>query len=472
MGKISITESFFYRHRYIIGWGLVTISLIAVLLFAGLYLPGGISTAETASAVKSSSINYLNIDSLAITNLPYHALQQASFAIFGVSIFSIKLPSLMLAFLSCLGMILLLIRWFKPNISVLASLIAVTTGQFLFIAQDGTPGVLYLFWAVWLIYLAFIITTDIKYKTPLKILFFIIAALSLYTPLSIYMLVAIGTSLLVHPHLRYLLKQLPRVRLIIAFVFSIILTLPLIFMIIKTPQLGLNLLGIPSQWPDFMANLSSLGAQFLGFVGPSGGAIMTPIFELGSMLLIAIGLFSTIKSIAAARSYIILIWILCLLPFILLNPGLTTIMFLPLVLLLASGIKYLLTYWYDLFPRNPYARIGGLIPMVILVVVLVFSGADRYVYGYRYDPDLVNNFSKDIKLIPADTKNIVVSASELPFYSTVGKYNKEILVTTKPANSTFLATRQAKRYFPGYSIGQIITTPNQNDSDRFYLYKK
>lgn len=472
MSKLNITESFIYRHRYLIGYGLVGIGLISVLLFAGFFLPGGISAAEMQSVVKSNSINFTDFNSFAITNLPYHLLQKLIISIFGLSIISIKLPSIILATLSAIGLILLLNRWFKPNVGVLASLIAISTGQFLFIAQDGTPGVLYLFWAVWLISIAALVTARVKFRTPLKIIFFILAALSLYTPLSAYMLIAIATSMLLHPHLRYLFKQLSRTKLLFGLIFALLLTIPLVYTTIRTPQLGLTLLGIPSHWPDLIKNLASLGAQYFGFSSPGGATIMTPIFELGSMLLIFIGLFSTFKTIATAKSYIILIWILFLLPFIILDPNFASIMVLPMVLLLASGLKYLLTYWYKLFPRNPYARIGGLIPLIILVSVLVFSGADRYVYGYRYDPDLVPNFSRDINLIPAGIQNIVVSDEELPFYSVMAKYNKNISVSVKPIGAAFLATREAKRSFAGYQIDKIITTELSQIGDRFYLYKK
>jgi hypothetical protein len=155
-----------------------------------------------------------------------------------------------------------------------------------------------------------------------------------------------------------------------------------------------------------------------------------------------------------------------------LNPDFTSITFLPLVLLLSYGLSTLLDYWYGLFPRNPYARIGGLVPIIILVSVLVLSGADRYMYGYKYDPGIVPSFSVDLKLIPKDTKNIVVASDENAFYQVVASHDKKIVVTNAPISDTFLATRAAKQPFTGYEINRIITIPNYNQSDRFYLYKK
>ncbi|HZJ34651.1 MAG TPA: glycosyltransferase family 39 protein [Candidatus Angelobacter sp.] len=472
MGKIDITELFIYRWRYVIGYSLVAIGLIAVLIFISLYLPGGISNQEIQSVIKSASIDSTNLESLAIANLPYHLLQQASLALFGVSIISIKLPSIILAFLSAVGLVLLLRHWFKPNIGVLASLIAITTSQFLFIAQDGTPAVLYLFWSVWLILFASLISRQPRFRTLSKIAFFVMAALSLYTPLSIYTLIAIASAIVLHPHLRYLIRQLSTLRIAMSATIALLLLTPLIIAVIKTPSLGLILLGIPTQWPDFGVNLSSLVSQYLSFAAPSGMTIMTPFFSLGSMLIITIGAYQVARTRETAKSYMIMLWVLCLIPIIILNPSFISITFLPLVLLLASGLSLLLSHWYELFPRNPYARIGGLIPLVILVVALVFSGVNRYIYGYIYDPNIVPNFSQDLKLIPTDTRNIVVADSELEFYKVIALYNKKLTVSTSPESDTFLSTREAKKVFKGYKIDRIITVSNYDQSDRFYLYKK
>lgn len=472
MGKIDITELSLYRWRYFIGYGLVAIGLIIVLIFSSLYSPGGISYQEMQSVIKSGSINHTDLSSIAITNLPYHLLQQASIAIFGVSIISIKLPSIILAFLSAVGIILLLRRWFSPKIGVLASLIAITTGQFLFIAQDGTSGILYLFWSVWLLLLASLVLYQQKLRAVFIMTFCVLAALSLYTPLSIYALIAMISAILLHPHLRYLIRQIPRIQLLIGAIVVLILIIPIILTLVKTPSASLSLLGIPTKWPDFGANLLSLGAQYLGFNKPGGTTLMTPFFELGSMLIIALGVHRVIKTKATAKSYVVIIWILCLTPVIIFNPDFTSITYLPLVLLLASGLSALLTRWYSIFPHNPYARVGGLIPIVILVTVLVFSGADRYIYGYTYDPNIAPNFSKDLSLLPKDTKNIVVTDDELAFYKVVATYNKNLNLSLLPIGDTFAATHAAKQSFSGYRIDRIITTSNYNQSDRFYLYKK
>ncbi len=469
---IDVTSFYIYRWRYKIGYALIGLLLVGMLLFAGLYVPGGISNNEVNTVVKSANISLGNIDSYAITNLPFHLLQRASLRLLGVSDFSIKLPSLILAALSAFGLIFLLQRWFKRNIAVLGTIIAITTGQFLFFAQSGTADILYIFWPVCILLLATLIARRERPKMLWKILFFISVSLSLYTPLSIYALIALVTAVVLHPHLRFIIRQLSRIRLLAGFIIGALALIPLIYGIIKSPETALTILGIPTHWPNLVANMPILWQQYLGFATPSTTLLMTPVFGLGSMLIIAFGFYRLIRTIGSTQSYVILIWLVCLIPIVIISPLFTSVTFLPFVLLLSTGLDRLLNNWYGIFPRNPYARFVGLIPLMILVGALVFSGLERYGYGYHYDPYTTANFSHDLAIIPSDTKNLVVSSDQMPFYKVVAKYNKNITVELKPTTSTFTATRRVMGDYPGYKISRIITTYTTNDADRFYVYKK
>lgn len=475
MAAKEITQFFIYRWRYVLGYAAIGLLLAGLLVFAGLYVPGGVSPEEMRSTIRSAGIAFSDPNSLIMTNLPYYLLQNAIFHIFGVYDFTIKLPSLMLALFSAVGLVFLLRRWFKPNIAVLASLIAVTTGQFLFVAQNGTPGILYIFWPVVLLLLGTQITRVKRARLLWKILFAISAALSLYTPLSVYPLLAILLAIALHPHLRNALRRLSKLKIALCALLAAIVLTPLIWMITQNPSLGLTLLGAPANWPpDLLANAWTLVKQNFLFWAPSTTTLMTPVFGLGSALIILLGVIRLIRTRETTRSYLVIIWLICLVPVLLLNPAFTSVIFLPSVLLLAAGLTSLIDYWYRLFPLNPYARVAGLIPLIILVATLIGSGLDRYIYGYHYDPNTAINFSKDLKLIPRDTAHLVVSNDELPFYQAVARYRSNLNVSTLPPAdaSTYVATRAADRSTNGYAIKQIITTTYSTDGDRLYVYQK
>lgn len=474
MAARDFSQYVLYRWRYVIGYGVVGLLLAGLLLFAGLYLPGALSQSEMNSVVRSAQLSLTDPSTLAISNLPYYALQAGIFALFGVSTFTIKLPSLLLALFSALGLILLLRRWFKPNIAVLASLIAISTGQFLYIAQSGTPSVLYIFWPIVLLLLGTQITRMRRGRLLWKVLFAISAALSLYTPLSIYPLLAIFLAVLFHPHLRNVVRKLSNIRLFAVSILFIAFIIPLVWLVSRSPQLGLTLLGITdTAWPpDLPANLLTLVRQYFMFWTPSTTELLSPVFGLGSALLIILGLYRLIRTRETTRSYLIIFWMICLLPVLIVNPSFTSVTFLPSVLMLSAGLTSLIGYWYRLFPLNPYARIAGLVPIVILVGALIVTGLTRYVYGYHYSPQVVPLFSNDLALLPKNTTSLIVGDKERPFYQAVSKYRKNLVVEVAPMAQTITVSNTTYRDFPNYTISRIITNPRANDSDRWYVMER
>lgn len=473
MATRDFSKYFLYRWRYVIGYSVVGLLLAGLLIFAGLFLPGGLSTSEMTSVERSAALSLSNPESFAVIHLPYYLLQAGIFALFGVSVFTVKLPSLLLALFSAVGLIMLLRRWFTPNIAVLASLIAISTGQFLLIAQLGTPSILYVFWPVVLLLLGTQITRGKKYRFLWKILFAISAALSLYTPLSIYPLIAILLAVTLHPHLRNIIRRLSNTRLAIMTLIFLLLIAPLIWMISVDGALGLLLLGVPSTLPiDLGANTVEVLKQYFLFWEPSATILMTPVFGLGSALLVGLGLYRLIRTRETTRSYLIIFWIICLLPVLILNPSFTSVTFVPSVLMLAAGLASLIGYWYRLFPFNPYARLAGLLPIIALVTILIFTGLARYAYGYHYGPTTAPLFSRDLTLLPENTEQLVVAEEEQLFYQSIAKYRSDLDVVAFPTAETVTVTREARSVMPDtYEVTNILVGSLKNDADRLYVYE-
>jgi hypothetical protein len=314
-----------------------------------------------------------------------------------------------------------------------------------------------------------------------KIVLFAVAALSLYTPLSVYILLALLSAVLLHPHLRFIVKRLSKPMLAVALLCALVLAAPLIQAIITQPAIGLRLLGIPDEWPSITANLVQLLRQYFDFLSPSASAIMTPVYGLGSMLLIALGVYRLSTTKYTARSYIIVAWIILLLPILVINPAFISITFVPVILLMGMGIGVLLDYWYRMFPQNPYARIAGLLPLAVLIGGMVFTGLDRYIYGYHYDPSTASNFTRDLDLLNEQLNKpdrgktaIVTSESEAAFYKVIADHNKdvEVLVSVpkKPTGTTII-THESGKSLPAASLKRIVTDTDYRDADRFYIYK-
>jgi hypothetical protein len=485
MGK-KITDLVLYRWRYVLGYSIIGLTIAILLLLAGLYVPGGLTSSEINSTVTSNGLSLTSFEAFtpkSVINLPYNLLQRISTEALGVTNLSIKLPSLLLGAVSAFGMILLLQMWFRRNVAVLTTVLIITTGQFLFVAQNGTPSIVYIFWSVWLLVAAMMISRRAKFLVAWKIALFSVAALSLYTPLSVYILVALSSAIILHPHLRYLVRQLLRARLkaTIATICALLVMSPLIYAIVKDPSVGMTLLGVPDTMPDIKANLFTLLQQYFSFATPVAGVVMSPIYSLGSMVLIILGIIRLSTTNYTARSYIITSWVVLLLPVLLINPEFSTITFVPAMLLMAMGVSSILRSWYQLFPKNPYARIVGLLPLTILIGGMFVSGVSRYVYNYTYNPNTATYFSQDLHLIndqlgsknrPATT--LIVATDEQPFYVVVAEHYPGVTVATdSTANASPLtivshaAHKSADTTVPDY----IVTNARANEADRFYIYK-
>lgn len=480
MARLKLSDFLTYRYRYQIGYGVIVITFIILLAIAGLYIPGGFSQTETKDFVRTAAMDLQDPETLAIPNLPFFAVQRLSMDIFGATTFAFKLPALICAFVTGIGAVLLLRRWFRANIAVLATVIMITTGQFLYIAQSGTASITYVMWSVWLLLIATMITYSTRYKRLWQVLFFIAMPLSLYTPMSIYLVLAIVSAGLLHPHVRHVIKKMSRIQLIALPLLSLLIVAPLGWLISQHPRLGLDLLGAPAVWPpDLLENLKIIFQQYFNFVHPSSGNLMTPVLDLGSMLLIALGLWQLYTIRYTARSYTLTAWIIILIPVLLINPTFTSVTFVPLLLVLASGLSYLLRAWYQLFPLNPYARFVGMVPLTILVAGLVTSGLYRYFDGYRHDPITATSFSHDLSLynrevLGKDITRIVVSPDERPFYNAVARYNTSddiVVLTEAPVNDGDYAATKAAHQHIDATPSRIVTTAVSQDSDRFYIYK-
>lgn len=485
MGK-KITDYLLYRWRFILGYSIIGLTIAGLLLLAGLYVPGGLTQQEMASTVESHSLSLTSIgdfDPKSVINLPYNLLQRLSTEALGVTNLSIKLPSLLLGALSAFGMILLLQMWFRRNVAVLTTVLIITTGQFLFVAQNGTPSIVYVFWSVWLLLAAMMISRQAKYLGFWKITLFSVAALSLYTPLSIYILLALSSAIILHPHLRYLVRKLLKARLkvTVASLCALVVITPLIYAIVKDPTIGLTLLGVPAAMPDIKANLFTLLEQYFSFATPVAGVVMSPIYSLGSMVLIVLGIIRLSTANYTARSYIITAWAVLLLPVLLINPNYSTITFVPAMLLMAMGINTILRSWYELFPKNPYARIAGLIPLTLLIGGMFVSGISRYVYNYTYNPNTASYFSQDLTLIndqlavkdrPATT--LLTTPSERQFYVVVAEQHDNITVTSdRPTSEVqLLIVSHLAHKTDSFPIpNHIVTNARSEQADRFYIYK-
>ena len=485
MKKSILAEFMLYRYRYILGYTLFILAVGSLLFIAGTSIPGALTQAEMNSAVASADLPLTDIMSMPIINLPYHLLQKFSVLLLGVTPLAIKLPSLILGLLTGVAFMFLLRRWFARNVAILTAIVAVTASQFLIVSQSGTPTIMFLFWPTFMLLAATGVSAATRYKFGWKLLFFACAALSLYTPLSIYILIVMVVAAMLHPHLRFMVRRLSRLKLLVCTLVSSVLLVPLGAHLIQSPGTIFTLLGVPKKVPTFATiweNLGVMAHAFLGFTSPDiGPELIFPLYGIATSALILFGLMRLIADHHSARTYTIGLWSIVMTLLLIFQPlEFLTIAFIPMLLMLAIGIDTLIREWYDLFPLNPYARAAALVPLIILLSGMVYSGVDRYMNSYRYGAHVAEYFTTDLTLLKHELsqlsgqKTIVVLAKDRAFYDLLRKQDNDIVVTTAPklASNNIIAGALSRSTIKKLGApDKVVTNASTNDSLRFLVYK-
>lgn len=421
-----VSEWTFYKYRY---WGAYSLLVVLVGLYITLYgnlIPPGLGPSERQSVITSAQIVFTELPTN-IVDLPYHLLQKFSVEFLGVTPFGVRLPSMIIGAATAVCVLLILRRWMPNNIAVIAGLIVLTSGWFIGAARLGAPFIMIPFWASLIVLSATYISQQTNHWKWWKVVLAFAAALSLYTPFSVYLFLAAIIAAIAQPHLRYLIRQSSSFHLTLGSLLFLLVLVPLGWGIYKNPGQIWQLLAIPSTLPDPMQFLRDLWHAVSGLINPfnvSFGEFMTPLVSVVAAFLMTIGVIRLLRDFHAVRAYVLLIWGAVLIPVIGLNPSNPIILMVPIMLCIAIGVQPILLYWYKLFPLNPYARVFGLIPLTLLIIALVQFNNQRYTFGMIYSQGAKDTFSTDAflaqrtlnNLEPTTQTTVVVADQELPLY--------------------------------------------------------
>jgi 4-amino-4-deoxy-L-arabinose transferase-like glycosyltransferase len=435
----NLTKKFvLYRFRYLIGYsafGLIFLLLIGFQFFG---LPNGLTPAEISSATAAGAINWADLQASDVVNLPYHAVQGLAIKTFGLSELAIRLPSLIFACLTAVAMIFMLRRFSRPNIAIVAGFVALSSVFFLSLAHSGSPAIMAVFW-MFLMLLAAVETIygDKKHALVWQLILALAAAGSLYAPFGIYPLLALAAAGLAHPKTRLiLLKQAPW-KLASGGMIGLLLLAPLIWAVIKDFAVAGTLLGFGEAWSPGAA-LANVGQMLFGTGTGAVDGWITPVISLVGMIIIITGLLRVCTDIFAARSYLIVPWLVVVLGVVIYNQAALPLLYPPFILLLAIGLETIVREWYKLFPNNPYARTTALVPLSVLVISLAFTTTSRFFMAQTYYAPLVQQYNQELGSARAAIqerfgKNIslIVPSAQLDFYKNLENEFANVKVSDK-----------------------------------------
>lgn len=468
-----------YNYRYWIGYGTFFLILLILTCFAISSLPNGLSSSELGSATTSGQLNLRHLAPSDVVNLPYHVLQSFSIRLFGLTDFAIRLPSVILAFLSGGVMVLMLRRWSRDNIAIVAGLMSISSVLFLTIARSGSPMIMSIFLTLVALLAAAEIARGARRTLPWKIVAGIAVALLLYTPFGIYPVAAFAIAGVLHPKIRLVFLRRKPWRWLIGAAGGLLTMIPLGWAIWRQPEILTQLLGWGRTWQPGESFLG-LGNALFGTHEKAFYGFLTPAISMVSMLIIITGLLKIGREWHSARSFLILPWLLIILPMVIYNPNALYMLFVPFALLTAVGTETIVREWYKLFPKNPYARATALVPLAVLIGGLVYATINRYYMSNTYFSAIVSEFSQEPTAVrravndrSAQKINLVVTKDQLDFYRLLEREYPNLTVTTEPAGKPdSLIVAGTSSGISKQAPYRLVTSSRATDSLLLKIYEK
>lgn len=438
--KRSIFEQIvLYEYRYILGYlALISSSLFVLFWRLGSLLPG-ISLLEAKSGIISSNWRLL-IDNP--VDAPYHLIQKLSILIFGPGAMGLRITSAILAVFGLLLFYKILAANFSRRVAISGALIFATSSWLLSFARTGIPAMMTIFLALLLVYAAMKVYETRKLRWLLTLA--TAAGLGIYSPYFIYLLL-IGL-VISWSTIGGLRGQLHKNYAGVTLIWFVILILPLVYAVSRSPDIGMVLLGIPTTWPSLHQFINQIGTtiSFLFWRSSLSWSLhlgTLPMLDIFSAAMFTLGLYHLDQNVSRALSQYTLVAMSIMLLIISINPTpLSFAILLPFVyMLVASGIVMLFSQWYEIFPRNPIARMTIIVPLLLVISTTVWYHYQRYFVAWAHTPEVVEQFSPLSSSLNSYTSShpnsnglIMTSPDEKPFAELVSLNYPSYKFTTTP----------------------------------------
>lgn len=476
-----LEQATLYKFRYLIGYGFI----IALLLFivgadAG-NVPNGLSQAEMQQAVASTSMHF-SFDMSWTINGIYNFIQKLSVEAFGLSRLSLIIPSLVFGIGTIILFALTMRHWFRDSVAVVATVITMSSVQFITMLHSATPEIMLPFWTMLLLYGAVKLLVKREKAFRWKLVIALASVGLLYTPFGIYPLIAIFGSAFFHPHVRSRFRHIKRSRLFALGGIMIAALAPLVIYLVFHPQEIAALTGLTiilNGMSHLRQHISQIYDVYFN-VTKSGfaGTQVVPVFNLATIALAVLGFLKCARDRYMARSYVMLAWTGATIVTTLLIPSAIMLTFVPVALLVAIGIDTLVLEWYRLFPRNPYARVAGLIPLTILFLGIGSGNISHYFDTHRHVANPYFSQSliavQDALIVEGNhAVTLVTTKDDLAFYSILKQQHGYLTVTsTLPTElkvPTLVLPNTSATF--GTAPSRIMTSDNSDNAVTLRIYR-
>ena len=392
--KRSIQRSWLYRYRYLLASILLAVIVLAISIYRFWSVPSGLSASEKLSAIASGRLASGNITGL--VNAPWLILEALAIKLYGMTIFALRLPALLLVVASILTMMLAIRAIYRPSLAMMGGLLMACSAFTISLGRAGTPAVMTVLLLTLAILLGYYVVNAKQKVAPAVGLALDLVALS-YMSGGLYIVVALAVVALLHPKSRYTIKRHKKLLAGIAVAYLILLLAPILLIGRgRTTLASLLAIGTPS-----LANLRQLADSYVaGSAGLTGG-LMTPMLTITGAIMVVIGLITLARrgGLLSLRSYMIISLLVAGVSMAAFNPDYIYLLFVPTILLEVIAIGYIVDKWHGLFPQNPYARSLAILALSILIGSISLLDINRYISAVNYQASVVYQYDQTLPAV-------------------------------------------------------------------------
>lgn len=418
--KRSIQRSWLYRYRYLLASILLAVIVLAISIYRFWSVPSGLSASEKLSAIASGRLASGNITGL--VNAPWLILEALAIKLYGMTIFALRLPALLLVVASILTMMLAIRAIYRPSLAMMGGLLMACSAFTISLGRAGTPAVMTVLLLTLAILLGYYVVNAKQKVAPAIGLTLDLIALS-YMSGGLYIVVALAIVALLHPKSRYTIKRHKKLLAGIAAAYLILLLAPILLIGRgRTTLASLLTIGVPS-----LANLRQLASSYVaGSAGLTGG-LMTPMLTITGAVMVVIGLITLARrgGLLSLRSYVIISLLVAGVSMTTFNPDYIYLLFVPTILLEVIAIGYIVDKWHGLFPQNPYARSLAILALSILIGSISLLDINRYISAVNYRASVVYQYDQTLPAVNqlltsnphAEIRLVVHSETDYQLYS-------------------------------------------------------
>lgn len=396
----TLKELLLYNYRYWFGYAIIVGFVIYFLGWQIGSLPNGLSQQEISTAAQNSSLRDIALMPL----YPLHSvLQWASMQLFGIHIWSLRLPDIIIGLLVAFLLYNLLKRWFGKPTALISTALFISADWFLFVARTGTGAIEF---SLWLCLALLCFTKLLEHKTKWLFLYTLALIGLLFVPFGIYAATTLVASLFACRVFRERTNEATLWIKIPCIVAVVLAFAGICFVSFKNIDFLKNLLGFASlptlteYGKNVLSNLSGVVAVLPNanpLVSPTG-IFFVRFFEL---IFIAFGVIMFWRTRINRLNFTVLILSVVLAIISGLNGDAAGrgLLLIPAGIFMTAGIRHLLHRWQRTFPRNPYARIAAYLPLAILLICTVALHYASFFLLWPSQTRTYQAFTEDLPLV-------------------------------------------------------------------------